>query len=127
MRISDWSSDVCSSDLLPPCRSDQTGPWPLRSPCRAGHETPLKRSSVGRARRPDNTDQCRQRDAMTSGGRATKKARPDVVGSCQEERRVCRAQRRRRTATTELGSASCRACVGQSVYLSVYDASLKKK
>src|SRR3546814_2897750 len=30
MRISDWSSDVCSSDLLRPCRTDQGGIRPER-------------------------------------------------------------------------------------------------
>src|SRR3546814_4382319 len=32
MRISDWSSDVCSSDLVRP-RSTQAGEEPQKSPC----------------------------------------------------------------------------------------------
>src|SRR3546814_21044005 len=31
MRISDWSSDVCSSDLLPPSRSTRRRPAPGRN------------------------------------------------------------------------------------------------
>src|SRR3546814_6678571 len=53
MRISDWSSDVCSSDLRDRCDSTGHSPWAPSSTAPAGREgaTPwaLRRAEIGRA------------------------------------------------------------------------------
>src|SRR3546814_20349246 len=101
MRISDWSSDVCSSDLssdlrivIPPTR---TVAVPKRSLLRPGPATlPVHctgdhlQCTLARGRREDI-----------------------VVGA--------------RGLTGEIGRASCRERVGQSVEISVVAVTLKKK
>src|SRR3546814_7892144 len=50
MRISDWSSDVCSSDLFPRCRSTTSAPAPLHqgSPRTSlGHGSSESRAVLG--------------------------------------------------------------------------------
>src|SRR3546814_9201244 len=57
MRISDWSSDVCSSDLLEPAAfraAPETvgrghAPTGFRRPCRSGHREPKIKSRRGRS------------------------------------------------------------------------------
>src|SRR3546814_18742285 len=56
MRISDWSSDVCSSDLpldllrrSPPCRDSQcSNRAPIRRRCRPGHAVPARWAEICR-------------------------------------------------------------------------------
>src|SRR3546814_15620321 len=97
MRISDWSSDVCSSDLRPHAgdrrQEDRAAPDPL------GH--PARRRAV-----PD-----RQRRGALAGG------------ADQGDRR---AGGGRRGGAFEIGRASCRERVCQYVYISWVAVSLKK-
>src|SRR3546814_8162085 len=49
MRISDWSSDVCSSDLAAPCyisRQDQRGRSPRRRPIKKKRTTPMAKAAT---------------------------------------------------------------------------------
>src|SRR3546814_14333486 len=92
MRISDWSSDVCSSDLGDDLRSHPRGADALRSPeagCR--DRAPGSRPGGG---------------GPAGGGQAARQA----VG-----------------AARQIGRASCRERVSQSVSISVVAVSLKKK
>src|SRR3546814_4177456 len=61
MRISDWSSDVCSSDLCGPCPCATASPadWPGRGPAHAGH------------RRIPSTRRCYARRRNVPGHRRT--------------------------------------------------------
>src|SRR3546814_12167316 len=103
MRISDWSSDVCSSDLITAAPRLQTSPaGPLAGPRRAFDKTlcaascPI--SNLHRAMRP-------------------------LHGLLSPE-----FPRQTPPATAvEIGRASCRERVCQYVYISVVSVSLKKK
>src|SRR3546814_10320330 len=61
MRISDWSSDVCSSDLSVPCRRAWPGTWrgpprpSARRPSRRSRGAPPRRRSRRRAAPRDRT------------------------------------------------------------------------
>src|SRR3546814_17969316 len=112
MRISDWSSDVCSSDLLherlaadtvalddwPLCRvllmNDQSYPWLILVP-----------------RRPD----LKEIHALDGG------ARPQLTDE------ICRAFRALQTRFAQIGRASCRERVCQYGAIAVVAVSLKKK
>src|SRR3546814_14695461 len=108
MRISDWSSDVCSSDLRAPCRSGLLGPWCERCGADALAGYAYNRLSL-RARNGFRHRLCRGVDGAMGrlcGGRAEQAARrnderwlnslPQVTygycsvgrGSRSEERRV---------------------------------------
>src|SRR3546814_15831591 len=100
MRISDWSSDVCSSDLLWPARAWSDSP-PARTTTSAGHsaappQTPARLTARTAPPRPAHGS-----DAMPM------QHRPD-------------------TARAEIGRASCRERECQYVWISVVAVSLKK-
>src|SRR3546814_14232543 len=87
MRISDWSSDVCSSDLI-------------------------RALLVGRERTNDRFPQAEGR------GPALSSRHPIVPNSSFP---------RVKAGCRQIGRASCRESVCQSVYISVVDVPLKKK
>src|SRR3546814_16139099 len=93
-RISDWSSDVCSSDLLPCQRADglagtATGPVPARNP-HCGHG----RTAAGRRREPS-----RYR-SDGPGGRPQRSDRQSVVSGKSVSIRVDLGGRRILNTTT---------------------------
>src|SRR3546814_18066404 len=102
MRISDWSSDVCSSDLGASRQAiaRRTWPWPPpRSPAVAA----FRRRAAARRRRPSA---CQQAGAGACG-------RTD-----RQSRRAYRRFRADGVSAPEIGRASCRASVCPSVSLS---------
>src|SRR3546814_18444722 len=134
MRISDWSSDVCSSDLLERLhsgphpqreRTPQGRPWnhePRRGrenysrppqryagKERAGHIAP----PAGLAVEP-NYPRCRSRVAGTRSAK-TRNPHPFSIISARKLRKL------------EIGRASCRERVCQDGWLSLVDVYYKKK
>src|SRR3546814_16843211 len=97
MRISDWSSDVCSSDLSPP----------------VGVDLLRQLHSVGRVHRPERAD--RHRPELDGGG-----AR---AGAAAGDPRPAPGP----AASVQIGRASCRERVCQYVSISVVAVSLQKK
>src|SRR3546814_4770726 len=59
MRISDWSSDVCSSDLLRPDRPEQPSPG-LRHACRGLFRLRLRQRLAGPSATPAGFRPCRR-------------------------------------------------------------------
>src|SRR3546814_13434403 len=103
MRISDWSSDVCSSDLRVTWKSAFL---PTISDCTV--------SAVSRSRLTDSSSsrralEARKRNWNRNGGEH----------SWSPSNSDC--------DTKQIGRASCRERVCQYVYISVVDVSLKKK
>src|SRR3546814_3492067 len=85
MRISDWSSDVCSSDLLAAFQQDQLFEGIARA--RSGWR-PIDEDLLGRQRRIDIRPQlCRLRLAIGIGGQRLINQLGTGRGSCRE--RVC--------------------------------------
>src|SRR3546814_14435086 len=116
MRISDWSSDVCSSDLPvfrhigdPPCA------W-AGAELRAGRGTPAfaatDRRRYRESRAASGTSRSDHRDRAPGGGR------PAAPGYLP---RLCRQ------SLDEIGRASCRERVWQNVSISLVAVSLQKK
>src|SRR3546814_12039733 len=111
MRISDWSSDVCSSDLLPLTMlaieiTEPGGPEMLKPgnrpvPAPAADEVLVKVAFAG-VNRPDV--------AQRSGGYPPPPGASDIPG-----------------LAIEIGRASCRERVCQYVEISVVAGTLKKK
>src|SRR3546814_13235489 len=106
MRISDWSSDVCSSDLMPGWRGGELPPQPEWSLC------PRRGLSGVGARRGGAGDR-RDGDRHVAAGGGTRRARPRGD--------------RPPSAGREIGRASWRERVGQYVLISVVVGTLKKK
>src|SRR3546814_19521468 len=104
MRISDWSSDVCSSDLL--CGSDQSGerpqdhrarerPWPLRRGQGARSVAQIGRASGRGAKRNRQCPRAACLSARTRAARATRRGQEggrgaDGVGRARSEARRLR-------------------------------------
>src|SRR3546814_15692690 len=106
MRISDWSSDVCSSDLIEGPRS--------QLPPRGG----VLHRRIGTARGPD-----------TGAGGAESlaaAAQPHPRGGLPARRRP-RPEQGQRGAAGEIGRASCRERVCQYVKISVVAETLRKQ
>src|SRR3546814_19325184 len=126
MRISDWSSDVCSSDLL----SQHSWPW---------FQVPTLYFSPGypafiwpdtRTRRPAWLP----RPFRQSGARRRSCRRGRRLGCCRcglaDAHRTHRTTRHHVTITVgrdEIGREACRERVCQYVYIPVVAVSLKKK
>src|SRR3546814_19376320 len=112
MRISDWSSDVCSSDLvrarLPPHQLNRTS-----------HDEAAQ-SRQGRRKREGKEGQAKR------GGEAAPRR-----GQRQDDRQAAVRPRSRPRPSPEMaaenGRASCRESVCQYVSISVVAVSLKKK
>src|SRR3546814_16601481 len=71
MRISDWSSDVCSSDLLALVADDGAGAWPLHAAdgVRATRSPRLRADAVSGAARRSAREQARRRSEERRGGK----------------------------------------------------------
>src|SRR3546814_13686481 len=108
MRISDWSSDVCSSDLVPGIIGTEI--------------------SVREQRQDHKRHQCKARDRIDF---LCRHAFEDGVGlrSQREKQRRhgCDRQRLADLALAEIGRASCRARVCPSGSIWVVAVSIKKK
>src|SRR3546814_18265951 len=96
MRISDWSSDVCSSDLAPPL--------PVEPPA----------IGAGGAQRRDQGDEV-ARQPVRPGEPVRRGDIPRDPGLHGPWHRIA-----------EIGSASCRDRVCQDVYISVFAVAFKK-
>src|SRR3546814_15961859 len=111
MRISDWSSDVCSSDLTVPAallnaHTTKEGSWGLIHVA----EGKLRYRVTDPHRAPPDT-------ILT----------PDTQPAIPAAPFACRTARTPRRPATQIGRASCRVRVFQSVSLSVVAVFLKKK
>src|SRR3546814_17129889 len=102
MRISDWSSDVCSSDLF--------------SVCRPGDTQLIAIADNRKKRRPDLTAVSMESELIQ-----------EYIGREAARRIRIGRQRRDLGATRQIGSASCRDRVCQSVEISVVAVALKQK
>src|SRR3546814_14549253 len=112
MRISDWSSDVCSSDLLGPF-----GQGEVAAQTGALHVAALPRSV---AAGPQGSGDCRKR-IMALSCRPLPRVRGDLGGGGLDP------DLRARTVVQQIGRASCRESVCQYVYISGVAGSLKQK
>src|SRR3546814_15934421 len=100
MRISDWSSDVCSSDLL------------LDQAAKADAALGRRRRRQDLARALEQVEAVGQRGEHQGGGAAEHHQRGHDDGE---------------TSALEIGRASCRERVGQYVSISGVAVTLKKK
>src|SRR3546814_11143331 len=116
MRISDWSSDVCSSDLCP-CGFPVHQPQGVRSwPAVWVAPASLQRDTCGN---------CPRWTAAHDSRSAEFPCPPAHMPEARSRLRGLPVLRHRRLVY--IGRASCRESVGQYVLLSVGAASLKKK
>src|SRR3546814_13384657 len=110
MRISDWSSDVCSSDLL-----------------RLSHFRRRKRCGVGSQCNPPCPAHARRTDTADTAQSGSDQAVRPCYPECHRLDGRCSAGRLCRLCPTEIGRASCRERVCQYGEISVVAVSLKKK
>src|SRR3546814_16207734 len=115
MRISDWSSDVCSSDLAIPRKLTFTGSTATGRKVMASGANDLKRVTL----------ELGGNDPAVILDDADISAIADELfwGAFANNGQVCVAIKR----IYEIGRASCRERVCQYVYISVVAVSLKKK
>src|SRR3546814_13087896 len=123
MRISDWSSDVCASDLAPRCNPAVVWQYRLREvqrdaePCRHPDRGPHGRTSRTRLRRdldspvPRSRELCPYHLQKVSRAAAGKARNPTL----------------RRWPGLQIGRASCGERVCPSVSIPVDSGSIKKK
>src|SRR3546814_15052932 len=110
MRISDWSSDVCSSDLIGVARADILIAVATHRSSAARIETPRRRDRV--ARRAQDRPQPHPPGEHDAIGNGLIRARVHLRAGIAER---------------QIGRASCRERVCQYVEISVVAVSLKKK
>src|SRR3546814_8017296 len=97
MRISDWSSDVCSSDLRDPARAR----WPDGRARRSGGTAGERRAPLAGAGRPDRGDEAEVRPE--DGARAApNRGRRGADGGARADRELHRT----RALDREIGSAT---------------------
>src|SRR3546814_19427445 len=106
MRISDWSSDVCSSDLLHPVQPLPSRPLPLPI-LRIARRPHLRSRHPARAWRPHDMGKCGAGLRALQPAQGRPPAGPGPYG--------------------EIGSASCRVRGCQYVWISVVGVTLKKQ
>src|SRR3546814_14766087 len=110
MRISDWSSDVCSSDL------------PLAAAGQFGRYARTSGMNFGADMMRDEAD-----DAFAIGGAQPGAAIRDALAEPVDPEAAVRIEHDLDDLRVEIGRASCRERVGQYGYISVVAVSLKKK
>src|SRR3546814_13815559 len=112
MRISDWSSDVCSSDLL-------------LFELLLDREDRLARREAGAV--ADAEDMGVDREGLRPEGRVHHDIRRLAPDAGQFDARVTLGGDLSAMIADQIGSASCRESVGQSVQTAVVAGSLRKK
>src|SRR3546814_12238562 len=141
MRISDWSSDVCSSDLAVPdparagaqCGAHRAGRAPLTAALAVADAVDRVRQSRhgaghrGSALFTETADRERGSDGSLAGGSENETGRAIAARPAVFRHLAWRRAPRTGVRTAQLGRASCRRRVFQTVQITVVAGSLKIK
>src|SRR3546814_11666822 len=120
MRISDWSSDVCSSDLLS-SYSSRIGEWPHKIEYSAAADrssdgcNATERGMMALRKKETDADVCQRFFGQLSRTRKIDAQRLQRIGSACLGRSCAITVLGHRHATGEIGRASCRERVCQYV------------
>src|SRR3546814_10953614 len=120
MRISDWSSDVCSSDLFPLCCPGAPEEWLRHRSCR---HASLRTDRVGKTGRPFGNVASAKSNEHVAGFKLLAELFRQFVRILYRLRGMMHAT----FPASQIGSASCRDRVCQYVATPVVAVSLKKK